>query len=201
MNQRWSFLAIGLLLTTAFVGGAACRDDELPRCFDGSLKPRDRIAMRIIERVDEPAPGVDAGALLCAPSVGVNVGDTLFATITDERESNRCVGFAARLEAPAGLPSDLFAHSLGDGSGNEIVGSEEFQSSCEGGISQDIRFEADKLPITIPAMSSSPRPPIAWINFYYSARPADGSPADSCTPSCATSLHVSVEVVVGQDAR
>lgn len=155
--------------------------------------------MQIIHRTDPPA-GVSS--FICEPSLALNVGDTLYATLEDSRVANRCIGFSARLEPiPSGLPSEVLPHTTGDSSNdNEIIGAVEFQSPCEGSFSFDIRFPGASRPISLPE-ATNPKSAVASVNFLYSAGPATASDGGGCAPSCNVFLDVSVEVIRDKDAQ
>lgn len=187
--------AVAMMFVVAI--GSACRDEDPPNCFDASVKSGDRIAMHILAREDFPGPsGGDPKASACRPSLGVNVGDTIFARLTTVRFASRCSGYAARLEAPSGLQVTLSPRSFVNSSdAHEILGAEEFNGPCSGFISEDVGFDASTVPITIPASAASQSNVTARVAFYYNGGFTDGGGSDSCPPACGAYLQVGVSVV------
>lgn len=194
---RWSAI-IGLPLAITLATNASCQDEPGPNCFNG-LKIGDRIAMTIVSRTDGPsyadAAGFACGPALGGPQLGVNVGDTLYATLTSSEPTSQCVGFNAALAPPTGLPVTPVLRGAADSTdANEIFGLEDFSSPCQGWISFDLRFETAGRPLSIPVFTGDPEPATAFMSFSYAGAAGDSSTAD-CPRSCTAGLHVSVAVI------
>jgi len=196
-----------LFALTAFVApSTACRDDDFPSCFGGSLEQGDRLAVRI--RNIHPSEGfyIDGGMIPSCATIGFDEGSTLYLDVQEASGTYRCIGFSASVEPPSALAAFTASphpHPGADGSDDrEINGYDDVMSAnCGGTFSLELGF-AGGLPIGIPGTANvdGRQGTAATLGFTYSTGPLVGKEGEACTGSCSFGAEVEVRRVDPVDA-